>query len=267
MLNFLTTHVGLQHILAGVLGALLGAVTAILICKRGQLTCDQIELEIGEYYFCGHNLSDMIEADFFVRFSDFNHEGFCYTYSAIIMLALRKFKHTRVVRGYIDLPDYQSNHSWTEIRICGQWWVIDLGNSPTIFMSQKLYYKVMQPRIRVIYTHEDFWCDPFAEKFQQRLQQPATSHIFWEIFDRYTPQGDGIEMEDMAVSEIELLDPPYYMPFPPELGWKYSQRIVNELMARPTRRSPKRRTLRRLDHLYRELERAIERESAQESSA
>lgn len=237
MLNFSTAHVWLRYVLVAVLGILLWTVTSMLLCKRSQRICDEMELEISQHYFCGHNLADMIKTNFFGRFSDFNKEGFCYTYSAVIMLALRKFKHTRVVRGYIDQPDYQSNHSWVEIR--------------------------------VIYTYGEFWRDPFAEKFQQRLRQPATSLIFWELFHRYTPydSDESLRFKELDPSEIELFDPPYYMLSPPELGWKYSQRIVNELMARPSRRTPKRRTLRRLDSLYRQIERTIACTSATESSA
>lgn len=269
LLNFSTAHVWLRYVLVAVLGILLWTVTSMLLCKRSQRICDEMELEISQHYFCGHNLADMIKTNFFGRFSDFNKEGFCYTYSAVIMLALRKFKHTRVVRGYIDQPDYQSNHSWVEIRICGRWWVIDLANQYDISMPQKLYYKVTKPEIRVIYTYEEFWRDPFAEKFQQRLRQPATSLIFWELFHRYTPydSDESLRFKELDPSEIELFDPPYYMLSPPELGWKYSQRIVNEMMARPSRRTPKRRTLRRLDSLYRQIERTIACTSATESSA
>lgn len=66
MLNFLTAHVWLRYVLVAVLGILLWTVTSMLLYKRSQRICDEMELEISQHYFCGHNLADMIKTNFLI---------------------------------------------------------------------------------------------------------------------------------------------------------------------------------------------------------
>lgn len=189
-----------------------------------------------ETYLCGYSLADMIEADFPDRFGGINDNGFCYLWSAVAMLAFRRFKQTRLVRGQIDLPDYKSKHSWVEIRIYGRWWVFDLMNRRAIFMPRRFYYKHMRPEILITYDYQEFWSDPLAVKFYERLRKPETSRILVEIWRHYTPSTDGIEIgePEVGLSEITLPDWPRYTLFPKSLGHKFSQELVDELMGEKT---------------------------------
>lgn len=230
MLNFLTAHVWLRCVMAVAIGILMGTVMSMsMMYLRGRRIYDELESGNYNHYFCGYSLADMISADFFSRFSSLNQEGFCYTYSAVIMLTLRKFKHTRVVRGRIDLPAYRSNHSWTEIRIRGQWWVIDLVNYPIVdsrpinFMPRRFYYQHMRPKILVTYRYKEFWGDPLAVQFYECLREPETSGILLEIYHHYTPLRDGIEIGELDPYEI----------LPEELGYDFSQETIDMLMANP----------------------------------
>lgn len=217
--------------------------------------------QLYQTYLCGHNLFAMIRVNFFQRFGNLNHEGFCYTFSAAIMLGLKAMKHTRVVRGHIVLPDYDSFHSWVEVKVFGIWYVVDPCFISRGIIRRSWYYQENHPKILVIYPYKKFWSDPAALQFYERLKRPELSKVFTELYYHYTPKGEAIEIPNMKDDEYDFLDKSQYYLFPPVYGFKFDQEIVNELMARPTRKSPRRRTLRRLDSYYRRRVRELAQKS------
>jgi len=207
--------------------------------------------ELDRHYLCGHRLSAMVIEDFFGRFRDYNDEGFCYTFSAVVMLSLKRFRTARLVRGNIRHNNY-GYHSWVEIWYLGEWYVIDLSlnDHPILLIPRRIFYAVQRPELMLIYSHRKFWADPAAKHLYERIQKPELSRVFVDVWAHYTPRPGKVEIADMN-TPIELLEASglYYL-FPPDTGYKFSQRIVNEFMARPERKQPKRRTLRRLAGYY-----------------
>lgn len=209
--------------------------------------------ELRRSYLCGYSLFAMIETNFMQRFGEFNQEGFCYAFSAAIMLGLKNFQRSRLVRGHIALPDYDSYHSWVEIKLFGRWWVVDPCFCLGGFTKRRWYYHCHHPKIMVVYSYQDFWNDAAALQFHKRLIRPNLSKIFVDLYYHYTPYGDNIAIPDMQDDQLYLLDSKLYLIFPPSYGFKFSQGIINDFMARSTRRSPRRRSLRLLDSHYREI--------------
>ncbi len=220
-------------------------------------------LQLCELYLCGYSLYDMIRVNFHHRFGHYNHEGFCFTFSAANMLALKQEKTARLVRGHVCSSDFDSDHAWVEVKLCGRWCVID----PCLYTQgityRRYFYRQFRPKVAVCYRHKQFWQDPAAKMFYQRMLSPKSSKIFVELFHYYTPDKREMGIYQMGEYLPELPNEHYYSIFDPRSGYKFCQRIVDELMVRPTRKSPRRRTLRRLDKCYRE----IARRTAQKSSA
>lgn len=204
---------------------------------------------LDEYYLCGYSICKLIMSELFGRLGDLNDEGFCFTVSAAIMLALKDVKTARLVRGNVREI---GEHSWVEIKYLGRFWVID----PLIyvggFASRASYYRMQGVRVVVAYRYQQFWHDTAAEKFYKRLSYPATSCVFVDLFWYYTPVEDIREKLGERKGEPQFCASGQYYIFAPEYGYLFNQRIINELMARPTRRAPKKRTIRRLYSQYRE---------------
>lgn len=223
------------------------------------VSISRIILALDQSYLCGYRISDMIIADFMSRFGKFNGEGFCYTFSAAIMLGLKCFPSPRLVRG-VCTGD-KGPHSWVEVRILGVWWVVDPCWTSGI-LRRKMFYCAFQPQIKVVYDHSAFWSMPEAGEFAERLSWPATSHIFVDLYWYYTPDSrsasvaTNFDIYGEKYSEEFLPEGQYYL-FPPEHGFKFSRRIVDDFMARPRRKRPKQRSLRLLERDYREIRREL----------
>lgn len=212
---------------------------------------------LDEHYLCGYRIGDLLLNNFFERFRHFNDEGFCYTFSAVIMLSLKHLRSAQLVRGNIRCNNY-GYHSWVEIRYFGVWYVIDvcLHDNTRLLVPRTLYYSVQRPQVMVRYRHRQFWADPAAHQLYTRLQKLETSRVFVEIWDHYTPAHGHIEIFDMITPLHGLPEADYYSLFPPDFSFRFSQRIVDEFMARPERLRPKMHTLRRLESFYKHKRRA-----------
>lgn len=229
---------------------------AIMLYRNRQAQLEAIYCvlmsELSQLYLCRYSLYDMIVSQFIPRFTDFNHEGFCYTFSAAIMLSLRKYRNARLVRGYIDYRDLHSNHSWVEVRILGVWLVVDPNIMIAGFTTRSWYYRAIRPEVKRVYKYREFWSDPYADEFFQRMSVQKTSHVFYNLCQRYTPNEKGsvetISPEQYQAKGLEFFDDGQHYVFSPESGFYCEQSIINELMARPTRLSPKRHTIRRIDY-------------------
>lgn len=206
--------------------------------------------ELNRSYLCGYSLYHMLRVHFPNRFGNFNHEGFCYTFSAAAMLGLKRCRYNRLVRGYLAAEGFETDHSWVEVKAFGHWWVIDLRYLTNGMMPRRRYYQTTHAEVQAIYPRRVFWQDPAALQFYQRLQRPESSKIFFNLYWYYTPSVGEIEFHPREELMLELPENTKYYLFPPKYGYKFDQEIINELMARPARRSPRRRTLRRLDHWY-----------------
>lgn len=214
--------------------------------------------ELSQFYLCRYSLYDMIVSQFIPRFTDSNHEGFCYAFSAAIMLSLRKYRNARLVRGYIDYRDLHSNHSWVEVRILGVWLVVDPNIMIAGFTTRSWYYRTIRPEVKRVYKYCEFWSDPYADEFFQRMSVRKTSHIFYNLCQRYTPhEKNSVEIispERYRAKNLAFFDDGLYYVFPHESGFYCEQSIINELMARPARLSPKRHTIRSINYSKRHVQ-------------
>lgn len=213
-----------------------------------------IKAELSQIYFCRHNFFSMVENSFFPRFSNYNHCGFCYTVSAAVMLGLKSFRQSRVVRGWVR--DW-GPHSWVEVRLCGQWWVIDTScYIAKVIMKRHYYYRKLRPKVMVVYDYETFWNDG-ARLFRTRLEKPETSRIFVEMFRYYTPAMDNDlrteGIENNSTKEITFFeDNRDYSLFSPEDDIRFCQEIVDDFMATPTCKSPRQNSLFCLEEFYKQ---------------
>lgn len=211
---------------------------------------------LNQSYLCGYSLFMMIRDNFINRFANFNHEGFCFTFSATIMLSLKKYSKSRLVRGRIVDEEFDSDHSWVELKLLGTWWVIDPCFYVAGFSYRHYYYRTLRPQIEIIYDYQTFWSDPLADEFYQRMRKPEASYLFVNLYARYTPDKGSLRIsspESYLENGYDFLENGQYYLFPPDHHYHFSQEIVNDFMARPTHRSPKLRSLRRLDRVYRQM--------------
>lgn len=250
-----------KDIIFAVLDAI-GIVSLVVLCRRAwkmriKNAYIMVMSELAEFYLCQYDLYHMIRANFFQRFGSFNREGFCHTFSSAIMLGLKNLQQAQLVRGRVaDGQGFESVHSWVEIKLFGQWFVIDPCFYSTGFTLRRWYRKNLNCEIKVIYDYATFWQDPLAEQFYQRMRECKSSMIFVELYWHYTPKGkENVAIDNMIDDQIEWPGDKEYFLFPYDYGYKFSQRIVNEFMVRPVRRSPRRRTLRRLESYYKSVQR------------
>lgn len=215
--------------------------------------CVYVMRVANRHYLCGYSLAQMINAEFMNRFGNFNHEGFCYTFSAVMMLILKDTKTARIVRG--DMADQSGKHSWVEFKRFGLWWVVDPCWLSCPVVSRCWYYHEMRPQVLVNYSHREIWNDPAAEVFYQHLLKPESSRIFVNLYWHYTPDRKSAKpwIHDLVNGQILPLPEAdgSYLLFSEDLNFWFCQRIVNDFMVRPTRKAPKKRTLRLLRCWYR----------------
>lgn len=125
-------------------------------------------------------------------------------------------------------------------------------------MPRSTYYSHEHPDIRLIYDYERFWSDRTALQFYERLSNRQKSYVFADLYYHYVPVTGEVGIHDLCWGEeyqFQKEDDTYSI-FPPEYNINFSQLIVNDFMARPTRKSPKRRSIRRLEHCYRQIAKA-----------
>ncbi len=230
--------------------------------------CRTFLIQISNAYLCGHHLYSMLCQKFFKRFGDFNHDGFCYTVSGIIMLALKNNHSAKYLRGFIRdrKSDFQTEHSWVEVKVIGIWWVVDPVLTWPFIVPRRHYNRLFRVERRHVYSYTEFWRHPDTETLHDRLQRPETSWIFVELYKYFTPKDQTDVVFNPQPIDAFLENHHQYLVFPPEFGFKFSQRIVDDFMAKPTRKSPKKRTLRRLYRFYRQRFPEFYSSSAPESS-
>lgn len=222
--------------------------------------CVYVLREANRHYLCGYSLMKMIDTEFMNRFGNFNHEGFCYTFSAAMMLAMKDAKTAQIVRGHMVSDD--TKHSWVEFRRFGLWWVVDPCWLSCPVVGRSWYYRELNPQVSVRYSHKEIWGDPAAEVFYRYMLKPETSRIFVNLYWHYTPDRKDAKIRIHNLVDGQKLPLPEanksYLLFGEECGFWFCQRIVNEFMARPTRKAPKERTLRLLRRHWRRYPTGVE---------
>lgn len=205
-------------------------------------TIASIIREFDRHYLCGYDLYSMVDADFMGRFGKFCQEGFCFTFSAAIMLSLRRIKTAQLVRG--EIPEVETVHSWVELRAFGMWWVIDPCWYKTCpFLRRYMHYEDNHPENIVRYSYAKIWHDPMAKTFYEHLSCSEKSHIFVELWSHYTPDVTGgfeIRKLNHEPYEISPGTRENYRRFDFDCQYhnKFCQEVIDELMAKADSETP-----------------------------
>lgn len=221
-------------------------------------------------YFYGFSLAELVAERFFQRFAAFNNEnggpGICYVAAALNMLALKDVRSARVAFG-ID-REKMFPHSWVEFRYKGRWWVLDPIWIGRFVMERREFYRKAKIKPRRIYSYERFWGFPISEEIFEKLQNPRTSYLVYELMMAYAHYTGSEEQFHPRIRELRLAN--LWDEEPEEFGtytnvriyfdlpnFVFSKQTVREFMLKPSRKRPKARTIRRIRKLQRTAQKMI----------
>lgn len=240
----------LEGILALVLVALLGCI-CVNYHQYGQNLVLYLTQRLMQTYFYGYSLDQVVGERFFWRYRKFVDIGFCAAVSSLMMFALKDNPTARIVRGYWREDGKKCYHSWAEFRLHGIWLVLDpcwLGGFPCMLRAKyRLRWRI---RVSSVCKYDEFWALEISQKFYQKLQEPESSFLFYELFmaygwlsghetDSLVKCTENFQLDDEAGLKTSRGVAIYYD------EWMLSKRIFSEFMAKPTRKQPKAHTVRR----------------------
>lgn len=221
-------------------------------------------------YFYGFSLAELVAERFFVRFATFNNEndgpGICHIAAALNMLALKDAKSARIAFG-IDQEE-MFPHSWVEFRYKGRWWVLDSVWIGRFVMERREYYHTMKIEPQCTCDYEQFWGFSISEEIFEKLRNPRTSYLAYELMITYAHYTGSKEQFHPRIRELRLAD--FWDEEPEKLGthtnvriyfdlpnFVFSKQTVREFMLKLSRKQPKARTIRRIQKLQREAQKLI----------
>lgn len=233
-----------------------------------ELSIIELMMQLGNFYFCGHNLCDILERRFFYRYGQFIGHGFCYETSALMMLALRNNPTARIVKGTFLHRDRPCAHLWVEFWAYRHWWVLDPCEPESFIFLRSSYYEAKRMKIISRCRYLKFWSYSSVRKLYRKLRQPQTSFLFCELSSCFrTDYEDAAELALERIGDPHFLSKCAFLDDPrcgtiliPDLCHPrivYSRRLINEFMARPQRLRPKNHTLRQARTVYRNVCKAL----------
>lgn len=233
---------------------------------------DSIICHLGDYYFNGANLLEVLHAEFFHRFGNYTDNGFCYTASTLAMIALRNVRGTKIVRATLEEDGESYCHSWVEFRHCGIWMVCDPCwlHWPQVAFRRSYYRKLKNVKIRFVCKSKEFQAYHLSRQIEELLRRPETSHLFYEIYRLYGPFEDD---DDLGFSnlthdlEIGEGHGKIGFPFLTEDHIIFSDRIFYEFMTNPKRKRPRAHSIRKANRLRKEMIQELDKIEAERPSA
>ncbi len=202
-------------------------------------------------YFCGYPVSEVYEKTFFVRYRHFVDFGFCYTTSALSMLALHRNFTSRLVYGEATWPEdgRKEKHRWCEFRYAGVWYVLDASWLSKLNVEPREgYYQFFKMRVIKTCPYTEFWSYPIVREFRRKLNRPETSYLFYELFIYLSAYSDERQFHDIIKTAHlkwsgEGVSYGFYLR---DQGGKvlFSREIMDDFMKKPTRLRAKARSIR-----------------------
>lgn len=231
-------------------------------------------------YLYGHRMSVLAETDFFLRLAkDYRGLGLCFMTSALAMMMLKDNQTATLVVVQVGEAEtvystvlgkkIRSTHRFVKFQYDSDWYVLDfncLGGKP-IALSD--FYSVKRHLFTVKeYSYDEFWSLVFPESYMHRLLDPKTSYIFLDLLRafNYDDSTDDSFYGETVGNDLMLFFGErygtimkYLNPDAIEIEAEqdffriYSRRIFNELIAKPSRKSPKTHTVRRAKAIFKKM--------------
>ena len=231
-------------------------------------------------YLYGHRMSVLAETNFFFRLAkDYRGLGLCFMTSALAMMMLKDNQTATLVVVQVGEAEtiystalsreIRSTHRFVKFQYDSDWYVLDfncLGGKP-IALSD-FYYANRHLFTLKEYSHDEFWSLVFPENYMHRLLDPKTSYIFLDLLTAFTYDdsttdsfyGETVGNNSMLIrGERYGTIMKYLNPDAIEIEAEqdffriYSRRIFNELIAKPSRKSPKMHTARRTKAIFKKM--------------
>lgn len=258
----------------------IGALLGYLACKLAELIkakyyssfCRFLAQRLNRIYLYGIPVFRLYSDQFFPRYRYTFDYGFCYSIAALTMMTLRGVTSSRIVLAdAVDCRGDTFEHEWVEFRYGGIWWVIDPTWCEPFFVRRSALYKKRQPKIKKVCEHDEFWAYPLSPQFEEKLQNPATSFLFFELYVYYSHYDGRPEMFHPRLADMDEL--PWhgrytsswaFACFPDEI--LFSKPIVHDFMAKPTRLRPKAKHIRYARKLRRITRRRLDEIMAEEET-
>ncbi len=230
-------------------------------------------------YLYGHRMSVLAETNFFLRLAkDYRGLGLCFMTSALAMMILKDNQTATLVVVQVGEAEtiystalsrkISSTHRFVKFQYDSDWYILDfncLGGKP-IALSD--FYSVNRHLFTVKeYSYDEFWSLVFPESYMHRLLDPKTSYIFLDLLTAFTYDnstdsfcGETVGNNSMLIrgerygTIMKYLNPDA---IEIEAGQDffriYSRRIFNELIAKPSRKSPKMHTVRQTKAIFKKM--------------
>lgn len=238
-------------------------IIAYLYCRRlrnRSLDCEAIGYALSQLekiYFCGYDLKTIHLTQFFPRYRKAVDWGFCAPVAGLSMIALHDNHTARFVCAVAG--EKRIRHCWVEFQYHKRWYVIDPCWCWPFFIPKRKYYRDNNPKILQACGYDEFWQYGVTQQFYEKLQNPHTSWLIWELMSVYTLYYDdhpSIFCNDIASVKLEPQHGEhisyglfYYYP---EII--FSRRIMHQMMQRPKRTRPKAHTMRQVRYYQKQVQ-------------
>ncbi|MBR2543095.1 hypothetical protein IKF03_00605 [Candidatus Saccharibacteria bacterium] len=216
-----------------------------------------------KHYLNGFRVWEFYHNEAISRLGEYLKHGLCYESTALLMLVWKDFRKTRIafLDCYSGYEKRRVDHAWFEFKRYGIWWVIDSTWCKAIPLPRAFYATMVRARYVRIIDHEEFWRPKFVADFYEHLKTPENSYLFFELvlFRRMVEHGVSMYHEHRDVKNL-LADgenPTWSMMGIYGNEHPISQQMLREYIARPKRKRPKERTIRKTIRLQNTVERAI----------
>ncbi len=224
---------------------------------RGYEAAEYLFSQLEKIYFCGYDLKTIHLTQFFPRYRKAVDWGFCAPVAGLSMIALHDNHTARFVCALAGKK--RTEHCWVEFQHDKQWYIIDPCWHWPFLVPKRRYYRENQPKILQACGYDEFWQYGVTQQFYEKLQNPHTSWLIWELMSVYTLYCDdhpSIFCKDIAELTLEPQNGEhinfglfYYYP---EIV--FSRRIMHQMMQRSARTRPKAHTMRQVQYYQKQVQ-------------
>lgn len=228
-----------------------------------------------EIYFHGYELKRYLDSSAIIRLENWLKAGLCYELSVLAMMLVKDNKSARICRGdfYDKDGKLKTKHAWVEVKVpLNGWFAIDLAWFSPCFGRRKDYFKRCNEDGKLIrkwvYPHDKFWGIQFSNVILEAIKCRETSCILLELTAFGGPEhGYGFMDWIQKIDKLRFSDGSIMLPHTrAEADRPISTRVIRDFVKKPTRRSPKSKSIRIAKKEIRAYERWRARQEANQKT-
>ena len=167
--------------------------------------CSFFNKGVKKLYLNGYEIEKVISQNLPTELSIYAGLGFCYEFSALMMLSLKDNHTSRLVHGFVTAPingkDEHFPHAWVEYDNDK---VIDLYAAHTPIDKDE-FYDEMNVEVKFVSEYEDFWQTRTTGELYSCIQTKDTSYI-WPILTNFRPHPEPFGFRIKYIPDPDNMD-------------------------------------------------------------